>query len=648
MTLARAPGAPATAPQVPPTLSAPSAPDIERRVEQALLAQLFASTPQSVAGGIVFAGVVAWVVAGHVDAATAWGWAALKALIGGLRIVQVRRFHADAARGEATGRWLHRYTAGIGVDVVTWAAMVPLFLPGAPGGSTILLICGLVGIASLGVFTTTSNFRISVMFSSACLVPMALWFAIAGGVQNLGVSLGTLIYLTVITVETRKGHERLKEMLRLRFENAALAEERARALAAAQSSSEAKTRFLAMVSHEMRTPLNGILGMAQAMRGQVGPSGRSLEILENSARLLGRIIGDLLDLSRMEAGKVELQPHAMDLRHDVEEVVALLGPMAEQRGLRLHLQWDDTTPRAIVADGTRIGQVLHNLVGNALKFTERGGVTLHVRPVEGSAAKVLIEVEDTGPGIAAVDIDRIFDAFERVAGVGLVPGTGLGLSIARRLARAMGGDVTCTSALGLGSTFRFTFDAAPAGETFAPPPTGAGAGAGTPAGVGGTAPERAAPGTDRASSDVPVEDAPIVLVVDDNEINTLVACALLEQIGCRHAVANDGAQALQAMSSRRFDGVMMDCHMPVLDGWEATRRWRSLEAAPPGRPQPCPPSMPAHLPIIGVTASAAPEDRQACLDAGMDEHLPKPFDRDDLERLLRRFGVLRTSAEIRP
>lgn len=639
MTLARAAHGASTPPP------GATASDIGLRVEQALLAQLFASTPQSVAGGMVFAAVVAWVVAGHVSPAVAWGWAALKVLIGVSRILQVRRFHADPARGSATTRWLQRYTLGLGIDVVTWAAMVPLFVPDAPAGTTILLICGLVGIASLGVFTTTSNFRLSMMFSSACLVPMALWFAMAGGVQNLGVSLGMLIYLAVITVETRRGHERLKEMLRLRFENAALAEDRARALQAAESSSEAKTRFLAMVSHEMRTPLNGILGMAQVMRGQEGPAiQRSLEVLENSARLLGRSIGDLLDLSRMEADRVDLRPRPMDLRSDIEEVVTLLGPMAQGRGLWLRLQWDDTAPRAIDADATRIGQVLHNLVGNALKFTERGGVTLRVSRAEGPGPRALVEVQDTGPGIAEADLDRIFDAFERVAGVGLVPGTGLGLAIARRLARAMGGDVTCASVLGQGSTFRFTFEA---------PPASAEVDAGTrptpsdPAALprATTAP---GPAADEAATACAAARAPLWLVVDDNEINTLVACALLEQIGCRHEVAGDGEQALQALSSRRFDGVLMDCHMPVLDGWAAKRQWRALEAtraaqAPSGKHP-----TEARLPIIGVTASAAPEDRLACLDAGMDEHLPKPFEREDLEALLRRFGARPKAGDRRP
>jgi signal transduction histidine kinase/ActR/RegA family two-component response regulator len=600
---------------LPPASEAGS---IELRVREALAEKLFASTPPSVLGGVFFAAVVATLVAGEVPPGSAWGWFGLKAVIAAVRIVHVRRFLASAWQSGAVEIRLHTYSFWIALDALTWAAMLPLFGTGAGAAPLTLLTCGLIGIASLAVFTTVSHWPVAVLFSSMCLGTVGTWYALRGAPGDWGVTAGWAIYLVLLIIESRRGYEHLAEMLRLRFENAALAEDRAAALASAQSSDAAKSRFLAMVSHEMRTPLNGIMGMAQVLRAEiVEPArARSLELLENSARLLARIIGDLLDLARMEAGAIDVQRERINLRQTIDQVVALLQPLAQQRGLALQAHWPGDAPELVLGDGTRVGQVLHNLVGNALKFTETGRIDVRAAYVAPGSWR--IDVVDTGPGITAADQRRIFEAFERVGDVGLVQGTGLGLPIARRLARAMGGDVSCDSEPGRGSTFTFTF-AAPAAEAataesaaMPPPPPDSpltGDGAFSPIGMAGE------------DGDAP---ASVVLVVDDNEVNTLVAAALLEQLGWRHEAVGDGQQALAAMAVTRYAAVLMDCHMPVLDGWEATRRWRRAERD--GR-----------LPIIGITANATAEDRQSCLDAGMDDHLPKPFDMDDLGLTLQRL-----------
>jgi len=577
---------------------------IATRVEEVLAEDLFAATPPAAACGIAFALVVGWTVADHAGAWLAAGWCALKTGIGLGRILQARRFRRDRRHNERLRRWIRAYAGLVTLDVASWAAMLPLFAPGAAPETVAMLMCGLVGVASVKGATMFWHWRISAYAIFICLLPLMGLFLVSDAAGHVGISVGAVVYFLILGIEARRSHDRLEEVLRLRFENAALADARAEALADAARSSEAKSRFLAVVSHEMRTPLNGIMGIAQLLRSRnaLPALTHPLTLLENSARLLSRIIADLLDVSRMDSGAVDIRPLPLDLRRTVEETVELLRPLAETRGLSLHLEWDPTLPRQVLGDATRIGQVLLNLGGNAVKFTERGGVVL--RGSAPAPGRFRIEVVDTGQGISPADQERIFKPFERLGEVGVVQGTGLGLTIARRIAQALGGDVSCVSTPGHGSTFTFEFAAA---SVDGPPQDDAGPGA---ASCAGTPPAADSRGT--------------VLVVDDNEINSDVATGLLEMLGWRHEVARNGEEALAAMSARAYAAVLMDCHMPVLDGWEATRRWRRDERA--GR-----------LPIIGITANASEADRRTCLDAGMDEHIPKPFEIAVLAEALDRF-----------
>jgi len=590
---------------------------VATRVEAALAEDLFAATPPAAACGIAFALVVGWIVADHAGAWVALGWCALKTCVALGRIEQARRFQRDLRRNERLRWWIRAYAALVTLDVASWAAMLPLFGPGAAPETMAMLMCGLVGVASVKGATTFWHWRISAYAILICLLPLIGLFLVSDAAGHVGISAGALVYFLILAVEARRSHDRLEEVLRLRFANAALADARAEALADAARASEAKSRFLAVVSHEMRTPLNGIMGIAQLLRSRnaLPALTHPLTLLENSARLLSRIIADLLDVSRMDSGAVDIRPQPLDLRRTVEEAVDLMQPLADKRGLALRLEWDPALPRCVVSDATRIGQVLLNLGGNAIKFTERGGVVL--RGSSPAPGRFRLEVIDTGSGISPADQERIFKPFERLGEVGVVQGTGLGLTIARRIAQALGGDVGCVSTPGRGSTFTFEFAATladggavadgPGSEALVPLPE-----AGT-----GTRGANGSRGT--------------VLVVDDNEINSDVATGLLEMLGWRHEVARNGEEALAAMSLRSYAAVLMDCHMPVLDGWEATRRWRRTERA--GR-----------LPIIGITANASEADRKTCLDAGMDEHIPKPFEITALAEALDRFTA-RAAAE---
>jgi len=475
-------------------------------------------------------------------------------------------------------------------------------MPYAQGIAGTVLLAGAVGVASVGVFTTFTHRSASLSYLVAVLSPIMVDQLSLGQRDNLLTAAALLIYFLVLGFEAWRSERRQVEMLRLRYQNAWIAEQRRQALLLAEHSSAAKSRFLAAVSHEMRTPLNGILGMAQLLRSQLADpqQGQQLEIMRRSARHLQNVISDLLDLSRIEFGRLEIEHEPFSVSETVREVNELLASIALDKGVDFQVHLVQPLPERVRGDASRVKQVLHNLLGNAIKFTPAGGRV--VLEAAATPQGLRFSVRDNGQGIAPDEVERIFDAF---AQAGAAParraGTGLGLTISRQLARAMGGDVRHEPAPGGGAIFHFTV-AAPH-----------------------LAPE------DDTHDDSPWSVQAFrlhgrVLVVDDSPVNALVACGMLERFGLQAEVAEDGDEALQRLHQRAYDAVLMDCQMPGLDGHEATRRWRAHEAAL-GLPR---------LPIVAVTANAVPGDREACLSAGMDDYLAKPFDMNELGALLQR------------
>jgi two-component system, sensor histidine kinase len=578
----------------------PAIPDpaIAERIAYERIALVYQLTPLPAACSLIFLAIVS-AVFWHAGVSTAalLAWVAAKAVILPLRVTETRRFGADPQREARHRYWAQRYIVLMVIDCLLWAAMLFIFGTSLEGVTLTLVVAGLVGVASIGVFTTFSVFRASVWFLVTLLGPMAAWFAWQGDPGAWGVAAGTLLYIGLLCFEAWRSEQRHIEMLRLRFEHGALADERHRALLLAEHGNRAKGRFLAAVSHEMRTPLNGIMGMSEIVRETATDplTQQRAGVILKSAEHLKRVIGDLLDLSRIEQGKPDLQQAALDPRQAMLEVTDLLAPVAADKGLALHSHAGNDVPALVQGDAARIRQVLHNLVGNAIKFTKSGRVDVTLRPITGGLA---FDVRDTGIGIAPERQQSVFDAFERVKmpttqpGGAQPEGTGLGLTLARGLARAMGGDVQCRSTPGEGSTFSFEL-LAPTLQTAAPAP-----------------PPAALP-----------KLAGRVLLVDDNEVNAMVAQAMLERMGVQVQRAGDGQDALQAMARKSFSAVLMDCRMPLLDGLEATRRWRRMETG-------------TRLPIIGVTANVSEEDRHNCLEAGMDDFLPKPFQIGDLAAVL--------------
>ena len=368
------------------------------------------------------------------------------------------------------------------------------------------------------------------------------------------------------------------------------------ARAEAERAARARGDFLAMMGHEVRTPLNGVLGMASVMLSEQPPPHirDGLQTIENSGGLLRALLDNLLDYSKFESGPLALEARPVDVGQIARDVIDLMAGSARERGDELVLEVSPDAPRYVRGDETRLRQVLNNLVSNAVKFTERGRVRMRV---SGEQGQLVIAVADEGLGMDAATVGRLFQPFMQAneTTTRRFGGTGLGLAIVRLLVNHMRGRIDVRSEPGQGSTFSVTLPwppcDAPAPPAVAPLPRGA---------------------------------ALRVLVVEDNLINLRVAQRLLEQLGHTVTSAGDGAAALECVERSHFDLVLMDCHMPVMDGFTATEKICSRPGSPP---------------VVALTASTAREDLERCRSSGMVEVLSKPVNRDELARVLLRFAA---------
>lgn len=378
----------------------------------------------------------------------------------------------------------------------------------------------------------------------------------------------------------------------------------------AVEASNMKSAFLATISHELRTPMNGVLGMTELLLdSELNDDQRALaKQVSRSGELMVELIDDILDISKIETGRLELAIADFPLRETIEQSCAPVRLQADAKGVALEIQIADDVPEQARGDGRRLRQALLNLVANAVKFTAAGSVVVRVSllPQAKGDRQIRVEVADTGIGIERSILDEVFEPFTQAdaSTTRIYGGTGLGLTIARELVTLMSGTIGAESEPGVGSTFWIEIPLALARSN-----------EGRPSGSSAT----------RVAIRPLWDTPPSVLVAEDSPVNQIVTVRTLERCGCHVDVVSDGRQALDALAKQRYDAVLMDCEMLEMDGYNATAELRLREYGT------------RHTPVIAMTAHALPDDRARCLAAGMDDYVSKPIRREQLIDTLRRW-----------
>ncbi|MFZ0268485.1 ATP-binding protein [Caulobacter sp.] len=520
-----------------------------------------------------------------------WLWAGTYAAAQLLELVLIRRLLQQPHPGRAL-RYVVAAMPAI-TSIIFGFLSLPLFASPVRFAPTLggMLLAG----ALLNVIVVNSSLRSATISAAAPHVVYLMIVPFIARAANPGARLADALWLGVVLLIVSV-FVAARTLERALAAEAAAKEEAERRRHEAEEAVAAKSAFVAMISHELRTPISAILAGAARLHGDVPEAASKLhaQLIGDAGAMMRTLLNDLLDLSRLDAGRMAIEQAPFDLRQAMADTLRLWRPDANKKGLRLRVEGAAGLPRWVAGDSMRLRQVLNNLLSNAIKFTDRGAVTVRLTARE-AGDHLMFEaiVVDTGRGLTEEQMARLFTPFDQLASnvAREHGGSGLGLVISRELARLMGGDLTVTSKPGKGARFRVEVrvEAAQAPDVLA----------------GGAAIEGAR-----------------VLVVDDHMVNRRAIELVLQSFGIQPTLAESGERALELLQSEVFDVMLMDVYMPGLDGRDATRQLRAADG--PNR----------DIPVIAVTASATAKDWEACHAAGMNAHVAKPIDPSQLHAAL--------------